>query len=197
MEPYTKSYNETYLDYIKGKPVPKPVTPPEVLDDDDDSIACEHHDHDHGSRHSHFPQNEELDQNMYLSKGQPKIENVKTALEVPPLSGVDYTNPSYTKRLEEQSQTDGFLTPNKPLNTTRTYNTGLPETAPGHDSVLLSKSYTEEKGQRDVKEINTGSQYKLGKSQSQYMTSTRNSLPDAYSFRADMYNQPTFNSTFM
>ena len=45
MEPYTKAYNDTYLDYMKGKPVPRPVTPPEVKEDDDDSVNWEHHDH--------------------------------------------------------------------------------------------------------------------------------------------------------
>ena len=45
MEPYTKAYNETYLDYMKGKPVPRPVTPPDVSDDDNESTNWEHHDH--------------------------------------------------------------------------------------------------------------------------------------------------------
>ena len=127
------------------------------------------------------------------SKGQPKIENVKTALEVPPLSGVDYTNPNASR--DSDIISGGLLSPGKSLKSRNTLNTGLPEGAPGHDSILLSLSRTMNTVKEGSGEENTGTQYKMGKSMSQKFKPMNEF--DSFAFKSDMYNQPSFNSVFM
>lgn len=181
MEPYTKSYNETYLDYIKGKPVPKPVTPPDIHEDDDnESVDCEHHEHDHGSRKSIFETGQFTANNdeYVISKGRPHIQNIKTALEVPPISGMDYTNPSYTQRIEEETIMSQTMTPSKGY---EGYTTGLPETAPGHDSILLSKSIKDKTVIKDITQKQTPLKSAFAKSKSKFLGTSRTDLTSAFS----------------
>eukprot|EP00343_Euplotes_focardii_P011176 CAMPEP_0205829604 /NCGR_PEP_ID=MMETSP0206-20130828/38645_1 /ASSEMBLY_ACC=CAM_ASM_000279 /TAXON_ID=36767 /ORGANISM="Euplotes focardii, Strain TN1" /LENGTH=130 /DNA_ID=CAMNT_0053132465 /DNA_START=1083 /DNA_END=1472 /DNA_ORIENTATION=+ len=82
------------------------------------------------------------DNTRYFSKTKPVVNNVKTALEVPPIDGEDYINPVYSRRLEESMSQMGDQTP-QPPQFTQTIGTGLAENVPGHDSILLTKSRTE------------------------------------------------------
>ena len=84
----------------------------------------------------------------FLSRTRPVVNNVKTALEVPPIDGEDYINPVYSRRLQEGSIDPGDQTPvsnyhNNNSNMTQAIGTGLPENVPGHDSILLTKSRTD------------------------------------------------------
>ena len=134
-----------------------------------------------------------LEEDYQPSKGQPKIENVKTALEVPPISGIDYTNPNASR--DSDIISGGMLSPGKSLKSRNTINTGLPDGAPGHDSVLLSLSRTMTSQKDGSGEENTGNKYKIGKSISQKLKTVTEF--DSYAFKSDMYNQPSFNSVFM
>jgi len=148
MEPYTKSYNETYLDYIRGKPQPKPVTPPEISEhDDEDSLDCDHSTHYHPPKtiqpdtQSGFTHAESI-----FSRGRPRIQNVKTQQEVPPIVGDDYINPSYDPNMDQGYDNMSTGTPMQQTANSTMIRTGLPENHPGHDSMLLSLSKKETEG---------------------------------------------------
>eukprot|EP00344_Euplotes_crassus_P005500 CAMPEP_0197012880 /NCGR_PEP_ID=MMETSP1380-20130617/64166_1 /TAXON_ID=5936 /ORGANISM="Euplotes crassus, Strain CT5" /LENGTH=101 /DNA_ID=CAMNT_0042436707 /DNA_START=468 /DNA_END=770 /DNA_ORIENTATION=- len=85
----------------------------------------------------------ETAQQSFLSKSRPIVNNVKTALEVPPIDGEDYINPTYSRRLEEAKSEMGNETPAPMNDFTQSIGTGLPENVPGHDSILLTKSRTD------------------------------------------------------
>lgn len=122
------------------------------------------------------------------------VENIKSALEVPPLSGADYENPGFTA-LRELDTIDAMTT----LTGKNTYSgninlsTGLPITVPGHDSVLLATSRHSQLGEE--KYDNTGKIFT--RSKSQLLNKTSSTMPDEVSLRNDMYSSPTLNSTFI
>jgi hypothetical protein len=103
LEPYTKSYNETYMDFIKGRPVARPLTPPEVDDEEEsDDMECDHHAHE--SRTKMAGTGVMKKDEIYHSKTVPKVSDLRTLYEIPPIRGQDYINPVYSRTLNEENK---------------------------------------------------------------------------------------------
>lgn len=202
MEPFTKSFNDTYLDYIKGKPIPKPVTPPEISDGDESvgSYTCDHPGHNHNPQ-DQFDDDEldEFGNKRYKvhSKTRPRVENVKSTLEVPPISGLDYENPHWSAMHEEgvinaastftgAGANRGGIDPN----------TGLPYTTAGHDSQLLANSRNDGDGFIPFHD-GSGNVYSLTDNKSQILHQNDNELPDHIDLGTNLYNDASYDSTFI
>lgn len=78
--PVFKKQGLSYLDYLKGKPEPKPMSPIKLDHEKDDDLGeCQWHHHDDYN----YP--EEI-----LTRGPPDVENASTQQKVSPIFGQDY-----------------------------------------------------------------------------------------------------------